>query len=407
MQIIKSHAIYTESGIVDGYLVLKDKQIDRIIDKRGELPEGSIIDYGYHRILPGIIDLHTHGYRSFAARTLHFEECLGFARVMPSIGVTSFLPTVCGWKEHQIEMIEAVSNAIAVQKQGARMLGIHMEGPYFHPSRHNATPLSELKEPSIKEFEDCLNASKGYLRYVTLAPELPHAQEVIKWLDEHHIIAGGGHTTADYEQFSDAKANGMRVSIHTGNAMNQMDRREIGLLGGALADPDMYCEINCDLVHLSKEMLEIMFRIKQNYERFIMISDSDTVSGIEPGYYLVGNQRTRVTKDGRMLLDDGTIAGSCRNILYGIRNLAEEFHIPLTDILKMSSLNAARLLKIDDHKGSILEGKDADLVIVDEAYEVLETYVEGQSVYQANDELPSNPRFCEEVPIIFEKEGAI
>lgn len=407
MQILKSSKIYTENGVVDGYLILKNNRIERIIGKHEKLPLGEISDYGDHRIIPGIIDVHNHGYRSYAARTIYKEEVLGFSEVLPAIGVTGILPTVCGWKGHQLEMFEAVSDAIVSQKRGARMLGIHMEGPYFHPIRHNATPLSELKEPSIEECEACLKASKGYLKYITMAPELPNGFAVMKWLDKHGMIAGGGHTTACYEQFLNAKANGMKVSIHTGNAMNQMDRRDIGLMGGALADPDMYCEINCDFVHLSKEMLEIMFRIKQNMERFLMISDSDTVSGIEPGYYLVGNQRTRVTEDGRMLLDDGTIAGSCRNILYGIRNLVEELQLPLEVVLKMSSLNAARLLGIDHQKGSIAVGKDGDLVIIDEAYEVIETYVEGQSAYRKGDELPFNAHFHEEVPMIHDEEVSV
>lgn len=405
MNILQSHAIYTEQGVVDGYLVMDGKTIVQITDNKEELPQGMIKRYGDLRIIPGIIDVHNHGYRSYAARTMYQEEVRGLREVLPSIGVTGILPTVCGWKGHQLEMFEAVSDALVSQTSGARILGIHMEGPYFHPIRHNATPLSELKDPSIEDCEECLKASKGYLKYITMAPELPHGLEVMKWLDEHGIIAGGGHTTASYEQFLDAKANGMKVCIHTGNAMNQMDRRDIGLMGGALADPDMYCEINCDLVHLSKEMLEIMFRIKRNYERFIMISDSDTVSGIAPGYYLVGGQPTRITEDGRMLLDDGTIAGSCRYILYGIKNLVEELHLPLDTVLKMSSLNAARLLGIDRQKGSIAAGKDADLVVIDEHYHAVETYVEGQSAYRAGDELPINPHFQEEVPVLKREEG--
>ena len=235
-----------------------------------------------------------------------------------------------------------------------------------------------------------------------MAPELPHSMEVIKWLSDHDVVVGGGHTTADDKIFQEAKQNGMKVSIHTGNAMNQMDRRNVNFMGAALLDPDMYCEIICDLIHVSKEMLEIMFRVKQNTDRFIMISDSDTVSGVEPGYYLVGGQRTRVTDDGHMLLDDGTIAGSCRNVLYGIRNLVEEVHLPLSTVIRMSALNPARILGVDQQKGSLLTGKDADVVVINDQYQVIDTYVEGRLEYHQGDTLPWNPRFDEDVPRIQE-----
>lgn len=400
MNILQSHAIYTETGCVDGYLILDHGCICDIITDPQLLPDGDIIYYGDKRILPGIIDIHIHGYRTFGARSLRMEDVAGLSGILPSIGVTGALPTICGWSMDHPRILETAADAILHQNGGAKLLGIHMEGSFFHPTRHNATPRCELQTPSIALCETMWKAMKGTWRYVTMAPELPHADEVIHWLREHKIIVGGGHTCADASQFVRAKQCGMATSIHTGNAMNQIDRRDIGFMGAALVDPDIYCEINCDLVHLSKEMLTIMFRIKKDLNRFLMISDADTISGVEPGYYMVNSQPTTITEDGRMLLDDGTIAGSCRHILYGIHNLCEVLHMPMEQVITMSSLNPARLLGLQQTKGSIARGKDGDIVIIDDHYDVVETYVEGHSVYRKGDTLMRNPWFQDDVPRI-------
>ena len=226
---------------------------------------------------------------------------------------------------------------------------------------------------------------------MTLAPEIEGADETIRWLRDHNIVAGAGHTLASDQQMQKAIAEGIQVSIHTGNAMRQIDRRDIGALGAALLDPDVICEIICDFYHIAPRMLEIMFRIKP-MSGFIMISDSGPMSGLPAGVYTIRGHKRTISEAGLVLLEDGTIAGSSKNMLYGVRNLAKMLHKPIAEIVKMTSENPAVLFSLP-HKGSITAGKDADLIVVDADFQLMKTFVEGRCAYQKGDILTVNPDF--------------
>lgn len=390
-----SRRIVTEKGVIEGILRFEKGRITALIEHPDSEQIAAAEDWSDCRILPGIIDLHSHGYHSWSAKTIEPDEIQGLSRILPSIGVTATLATTTGWKEHELEMLQAIAGALNAGTEGTRILGIHMEGPFFNPDKHNATPRSEVILPTIEKCEQYWAAADGKIRYMTLAPEMTGAREVIRWLRDHGIVAGAGHTLADDEQMQQAVRDGIQVAIHTGNAMRQIDRREIGALGAALLDPELICEIICDFYHLSPRMLEIMFRIKNNMDRFIMISDSDTLSGVEPGTYFAYGKRVHVHPDGRILLDDGTISGSSKYVLYGMENLIEKLGLPIETVSRMASLNPAELIGIADKKGSLAIGKDADLMILNDAYKVQKTFVEGRQVYQAGDALQLNEHFSQ------------
>ena len=387
---LHSSKIYTENGIVDGYLTIEDHKIQKIA------PNISSSDYQELQdamILPGIIDIHSHGYRSFSAKTIDKNEIKGLSKVLPSIGVTTTLATTSAWQQEEMHMLDAIVQAIEEGVEGTKILGVHMEGPFFNPIQHKATAEREVQNPSLKKVKAFYDRAKGYLKYMTIAPEVDGAHEVMDYLLSQGVKIGCGHTLATYEQFLEAKAHGMQSLIHTGNGMNQIDRREVGLMGGALLDQEIYCEIICDLFHLSKEMLQIMFNIKRNPNRFIMISDSDVLSGVEPGTYQAFNKIVHVHEDGRVLLDDGTINGSSKYIFYGMKQLNQVLGIPVEEIILMSSLNPARYMGIDDKTGSIKEGKTADLIVVSKDWDLLYTYVDGEIKYRKGDTLIENQDF--------------
>ena len=173
--------------------------------------------------------------------------------------------------------------------------------------------------------------------------------------------------------------------------MRQMDRREPGAYGAALLSDQIFSEVICDLFHISQPMLEIMFRIKP-MSRFIMISDSGPMSGLPAGVYTIRGHKRTISEAGLVLLEDGTIAGSSKNMLYGVRNLAKILLKPITEIVKMTSENPADLFSLP-HKGSITAGKDADLIVVDADFQLMKTFVEGRCAYQKGDVLTVNPDF--------------
>ena len=390
-----SRRILTEQGMVEGVLQVADGKFAGLIENPNPAQIAAARDFADQRIFAGIIDLHSHGYRSWSAKTIDKAEIQGLSKILPSIGVTATLATTSGWKAHEMEMLSAIAEALDEGVTGARILGIHMEGPFFNPDKHNATPREEVILPSVEKCEAYWQAARGKIKYMTLAPEMPGAAETIHWLREHGIVAGAGHTLADDEQMRQAVRNGIQVSIHTGNAMRQIDRRDIGALGAALLDPEVVCEIICDFYHLAPRMLEIMFRIKHNCDKFIMISDSDTLSGVEPGTYFAYGKRVHVHSDGRILLDDGTISGSSKYVLYGMENLIEKLGLAPHLVSRMASLNPARLLGIEAQKGSIAPGKDADFFIINDRYEVQETWVEGRRVFTSADPILTNEHFSQ------------
>lgn len=392
--LLTSHQIYVENGCFDGTLHIENGIIKAMYERGALLPENlEHLDVGDQLVLPGIIDLHSHGYHTWSAKTIDKQEIQGLSKILPSIGVTATLATTTAWKAEEYTMLNAIADAIEEGCEGARILGIHMEGPFYHPDRHNATPRNEVIPPRIDKMERYWQEARGHLQYMTIAPEVDGALEVIQWLRTHHIIAGAGHTTATSEELQKGIDAGIQVSIHTGNAMRQIDRRDIGVLGKALLHPALYCEIICDFYHIAPEMLEIMFRIKQDPSKFIMISDSDILSGVEPGSYHAFGKNVHVHPDGRILLDDGTISGSSKCVLYGIGNLVNKLHLPLEEVIPMFSLNPATLVSLQDQKGSLRVGKDADILVVSKEFDVMYTFVEGTCCYRRDDPIELNENF--------------
>ena len=392
-----SKRIVTEDQVVEGIITVENGKITKISTQPAAEDISAAEDWSDCMILPGIIDLHNHGFHSWSAKTVSKAEIQGLSRIFPSIGVTASLATTTGWKEHELEMLEAISDAIEEGTEGSKVLGIHMEGPFFNPDKHNATPRHQVIPPTVEKCEEYWKAAKGKIRYMTLAPEMEGAVDVIHWLNDHHIIAGAGHTLASDEQMQNGIREGIKVSIHTGNAMRQIDRRDIGALGAVLMDPDVVCEVICDFVHLSPRMLQMMFKIKGNMDKFIMISDSDTLAGVEPGVYMAFGKRVHVNSDGHILLDDGTIDGSSKYVLYGMMNLVTKLHLPLVTVSRMASLNPARVIGMDDTMGSIHEGKQADLMIINDQFEVEKTLVDGRAVYTKGDKIVLNPDFSKTI----------
>lgn len=380
--LIQCPSIYTEQGCVSGVLHIQNGIFQGIYSMDDYPQEEELFRYEHARILPGIIDIHTHGFKGCNAQAVDRSELAQLCAHMASVGVTSFLPTAGEHFDGEFKNLALLKELIEHPVPGARMLGIHMEGPFLNPNRKGAFTLDQLLPCDIEQAKRYLEASGHHIRYVSLAPELDPQGELIRYLSEQGVIVAGGHTCATYEEFAKGIAYGIRASTHTGNGMQQIDRRDVGALGCALLSKDLYCEMICDFHHLAPEMLELMFRIKPNpLEKLIMISDSGQLSGNPPGVYEKYGQVRIIGEDGLIHLEDGTIAGSAHPLLFGMRNLESSLGMSMEDIVCLSAKNPAALLGIEQKKGSIAKGKDADFIIVDESFQVLQTFVEGSCVY--------------------------
>lgn len=384
---IYSKHIYYQNKFVEGYLTIHHQKFAAFtIHRPDHLP---IHSHENDYVLPGIIDVHNHGYMgwSVAAATSR-NEVSHYAKCLASAGVTGVLATTRDERALGIVADYIHENVT----EGSKILGIHTEGPYFSPDKLGASVYEEHPLPSLAYSRQLWELSKHTIRYVTLAPELDNIASSIRFFQSKNCVISFGHTNATYKEMSDAIAKfSPGVSTHTGNAMRGIDRRDGGALAAVLLDPYMKCELISDLIHISREVIELFFKVK-SISDFLLVSDSGELAGMNPGTYVVRSTSVRqVFPDGSIRLPNGTIAGSSKYVLYGVKCLMQALNIPLEKIVPSFSQIPAALLGIHE-KGIINHGYDADFFIADSEMNVLSTYVEGSKVYDASfSDLMVNP----------------
>ena len=232
----------------------------------------------------------------------------------------------------------------------------------------------------IKVFDELLEHGKGLVKIITIAPESENAEEFIKYAVSKGVTVGMGHTDSTYDDAIAGVKAGITSATHTFNAMRPFNHRETGVLGAALTEDSVSCEMICDFVHLHPSALMLIYRAK-GADRIKMVSDSGHAAGWNVSEFVVDGL-TRYVVDGVVRLANGTIAGSAKTMLDGFKNLLS-MGIPLGEVSKMASLNPAKAMKLDSEMGSIEVGKLADMVIMDKDYNVVSTYIDGECVYTA------------------------
>ena len=382
--LLKGQKIYTYEGVINGGVLIEDGRIKEILtdDKMTGYYAENIIDVKDNVIIPGLIDIHVHGGGGFTAASSDISEVYGMAGYMASRGITSYQPTTGGgFLNEIIKSLETLKVAIANKDYlGARMLGVHMEGPFLNPEKKGAFNEELLLKPSVKLMKDFIHASGNTVTHVTLAPELEGADEVISFLVGNNILVSGGHTNATMEETEKGINLGIRLSNHTCNAQRPILHREIGALGAYLMDDRVDCELICDCYHVHPDMIRMVVKMK-SVNKICMISDSITAAGINPGEYFFLGHKVTVDKDGWSMLANGTIAGSTKDLMYGLKSMVKSIGFPMEDALIMASLNPARICGFEKQKGSIKVGKDADITVIDDDFNVKYTIVEGKLVY--------------------------
>lgn len=384
-KLIKSSRIYSHRGLVDGAILVDGKTIVRVMPKNqiSQNFDGEVVDYGDSRIIPGIIDVHNHGFMGWTAETVDPQEITNCAKGLASVGVTGFLSTNGKW-EGVLENNAMAHEYMKEYHPGAKMLGLHMEGPFINPDRRGGFGDEGMTAPDLDTCKAYYESSKGALKYMTLAPELAGNLEIIDYLVEKGVIVGVAHSDATYAQTVEAIDRGVSIGIHTSNAMRPIHQREVSVLGAVLLDHRVRCELIPDFYHVCPEMIQIILRMKGK-ENVLLVSDSGLMSGNPAGKYRYADGRyVFIEKSGLVHLENGTISGSSKYVLFGIGNLVEKLGLPMEDVIVMSALVPARVLGLEATKGSILEGKDADLAVIDDNYESIATYVEGSLEYDVN-----------------------
>jgi N-acetylglucosamine-6-phosphate deacetylase len=335
-------------------------------------PDGSLIS--------GLIDLQVNGGAGvdcLRAAPEHYDV-LGW--YLAATGVTGYLATIVSAPLEEMRHAVDVAGA-AAGRPGPRpvMLGVHLEGPYLNPLRRGAHRAQDLRHPSMREIAETHRRAKGWLRMVTLAPELDGAEAVVRWLASERVIPAIGHTDAGYDEVVAAADWGARMATHVFNAMRGFHHREPGAAGAALLTPSLTVGVIADLVHLHPGALQLIARVA-GMGRIALVTDAIAAAGMGRGTFSLGAQTVDV-RDGVPRLPDGTLAGSVLAMIRGVHNFAQAASVPLREAVQAASLIPARLLGLSQ-KGRIARGCDADLAILDRQGSVLLTMVAGQVVFR-------------------------
>lgn len=341
---------------------------------------GTVFDAAGRRIVPGFIDIHTHGAVGVDVNGASAEDLEKIGKFFAKNGTTSWLASILTDTEEQTS--RAISQCIEYQAsagKGAQLLGIHLEGPFLSVEYKGAMPESLLRKGDAALFHRYQQAAGGAIRYITVSPEVEGVNQMIADISGEVTVAIG-HSGADYDTACQAIANGARVCTHTFNAMGLFHQHRPGMMGAVL-EHDVYCEAICDGRHLHPGSVRMLLACK-GWDKVVAITDSIQAAGLPDGNYKLGVNDVVVVDGDAKLASTGVRAGSTLSQDTALRNLMAFTGRGAEDVLPLLTENPARLMGIFDRKGSIEAGKDADLVVLDEAWQVRRTVVGGKTVYQ-------------------------
>ncbi|MCY9189883.1 N-acetylglucosamine-6-phosphate deacetylase [Bacillus mojavensis] len=378
-------SIVTENEVIkNGYVGVKDGKISAVSAERPIEQYAKEIQGPMDAVLlPGMIDIHIHGGYGADTMDASFSALDTMSSRLPEEGTTSFLATTITQEHGQIS--QALVNAKDWKSAedspslGAELIGIHLEGPFVSPKRAGAQPKEWIRPSDLALFKKWQQEAGGLIKIVTLAPEEDQHFELIRYLKDESIIASMGHTDADSALLLEAFEAGASHMTHLYNAMSPFHHREPGVIGTALAHEGYVTELIADGIHSHPLAAKLAFLAKGS-SKLILITDSMRAKGLKDGVYEFGGQSVTV-KGKTALLPDGTLAGSILKMNEGAQHMRAFTNCSWTDIANITSANAAKQLGIFDRKGSITEGKDADLVIVSSECEVLLTICRGNIAF--------------------------
>lgn len=331
---------------------------------------------------PGFIDVHIHGANGFDAMDATPEALSGLATALPKEGTTSFLATTMTQSDSGIS--KALKNASRFESNAmqADMLGIHLEGPFISKKMPGAQPVEHIITPSWLLFQKWQELSGGRIKMVTLAPEADNGLAFIESLTADGVLASIGHSSATFDEVKFAIASGATRVTHLYNQMSPFHHRDPGVVGAALLETELRVELIADFIHSHPKAVELAFR-EIGARRLILITDAMRAKGLAPGTYDLGGQDVLVNgTDAR--LADGTLAGSILTMSQAVKNVHGLTDCSLSDLAAMTSANAAEELRLAN-KGSIAAGKDADIAILDEHFNVQMTICRGTIAYRKED----------------------
>lgn len=352
-------------------IYIEESEIVALVDANEQMTsdDENIVDATGCYVIPGLVDIHSHGAvgQDFSDGSVDgILKILAYEKVH---GITSYCPTSMTLSREKLsDIFKSVSDACDRRGEThANLLGINMEGPFLDPKKKGAHVEENIMDPDVEFFRFCNEQSQNRIKLVTLAPNMPNAFEFIDALKDEVTISLG-HTACDYETASKAFAMGANHVTHLYNAMQPFEHRKPGLIGAAFDCKDCMPELICDGIHINESVVRATFALFK--DRVVLISDSMRATGLDDGVYDLGGQE--VTVKGKLAtLSDGTIAGSATN-LFDCMRTAISFGIPATEAVAAATINPAESIGVSSFVGVIAEQRKADLLILDQDFQLVE-----------------------------------
>ncbi|MCR0326139.1 N-acetylglucosamine-6-phosphate deacetylase [[Clostridium] innocuum] len=378
--IIQSKRVWVLGHLIEAQLELEDGKIKNVL-AYGAKPADK--DYGERRIVPGFIDVHTHGAYGFDTNDAEEEGLRNWMKHIPEEGVTGICPTTITQTEEVLtKAVKNVAKVVEEGYEGAEILGIHFEGPYLDMVYKGAQPEQCIVKPDVEQFKRYQKAANGLIKIITMATERDENFELTKYCAANDVRVSIGHSAATIEEAGMAIANGATSMTHIFNGMTPFHHRKPGLVGAAMRFRDTFGEVICDGNHSTPDALNDLFMAKGR-DYTIMITDALMVKGLPVGTkVLFGGNEIELYPDGSAHLTGAkSLAGSTLKVNEGLKVLVEKAMIPWDYAINSCTLNPARYLNVDDRKGKLVAGYDADIVVLNDDYSVEMTYVRGNEAF--------------------------
>ena len=373
MLLIHTNYLDETFQLVQGDIEIQDGKILRVGKDLPRKEEDLAVDCGgEYTVVPGFVDVHIHGCAGADTCDGTRESLETMARFLLSHGVTSFCPTTMTTGRDVMEQALLAAKDVMEHpvEEGARVVGVNMEGPFISKERKGAQKEEDILAPDLELFRHFWEISGGIIRLVDIAPEQPGGLEFAREASKLCTVSIA-HTTADYCQAKAAFDSGITPATHLFNAMSGLNHRAPGVVGAVLEDQRVRGELICDGFHIHPSVLRTAFQVLG--DRALVISDSMRANGMPEGEpFDLGGQMVTV-RGGKATLEDGTLAGSVSNLHQEVKNLVS-FGIPFPQAVKAATLIPARAIGLDQEIGSIAPGKKADLVVLDQQLEIAAVY---------------------------------
>lgn len=372
--LIKNCNIIYLDKIEKGSVLVEDGKIKEINPTNADTTD--VIDANGLYLSPGFIDVHIHGAGGHDTMDGTYEAINEISKVIVKHGTTAFTPTTMTVAVEDIrKSMGVIKEAKEKGTDGAIVLGAHLEGPFISPKAIGAQNPNYLIPPTLENYNAMVGDAEDAVVSITIAPEIPGAKELIKELSQRGVVCSIGHTKATYDQAMEGIKCGCGHATHLFNAMTPFAHREPGVVG-AIFDSEITTETISDGIHISYPSLRIAYKQKTP-DKVLLVTDAMMACGMPDGMYALGGQDVEV-KNGAARLLSGSLAGSILTLDKAVHNVYKNVGLPLHEAVKMASYNAARHCKVEDRKGLIKEGYDADLLLFDEDINIKNVIVGGK-----------------------------